>query len=76
VNRLEPCRLPALEGVTQAVPRSRCARCRRFARLLPGETRCARCAGMLALDFAFSLALRTDSTDYLHSCEQQTSGSV
>ncbi len=30
----------------------RCARCRRFARLLPGETRCARCAGMLALEFA------------------------
>ena len=52
MNRLEPCRMPAPEGVTPTVSRSRCARCRRFARLLPGETRCAPCAGMLALEFA------------------------
>jgi hypothetical protein len=30
---------------------SRCEMCRRFARLLPGETRCAGCSGVLALEF-------------------------
>ena len=29
----------------------RCTRCKRFARLLPGETLCGRCAGTLPLDF-------------------------
>ena len=31
--------------------RTRCAKCRRFARLLPGETQCTRCTGALPLDF-------------------------
>lgn len=47
MDRLEPSRTPAPALGNQA----RCARCRRFARLLPGETRCASCAGVLALDF-------------------------
>jgi hypothetical protein len=29
----------------------RCTRCKRFARLLPGEILCGRCAGTLPLDF-------------------------
>lgn len=44
MEMLEPIRISPLEGVAQK-------RCRRFARLLPGETRW-RCAGMLALEFA------------------------
>ena len=47
MTRLEPRRVPALGGVT----RTRCAKCKRFARLLAGETLCGRCAGMLPLDF-------------------------
>jgi hypothetical protein len=35
---------------------SRCVRCRRFARLLPGEARCARCSGVLALEFPANVA--------------------
>ena len=34
------------------VTRSRCAECKRFARLLPGETKCARCLGVLPLDLS------------------------
>ena len=48
MDRLEPYRSVCARGGTT---RARCATCRRFARLLPGETRCARCAGVLALDF-------------------------
>jgi hypothetical protein len=29
----------------------KCAGCQRFARLLPGDTLCATCAGMLPLEF-------------------------
>jgi hypothetical protein len=47
MTRLEPRRVAALVGV----PRKRCAKCKRFARLLAGETLCGRCAGMLPLDF-------------------------
>lgn len=36
----------ALDGVT----RMRCTRCKRFAKLLPGERECAPCRGMLPLD--------------------------
>jgi hypothetical protein len=28
-----------------------CARCHKFAKLLPGETDCAGCSGLLALEF-------------------------
>lgn len=31
------------------VTRMRCAECKKFARLLPGETKCAPCLGMLPL---------------------------
>jgi len=37
---------PASTGVT----RKRCADCKKFARLAPGETKCAPCMGMLPLD--------------------------
>lgn len=47
MQRLEPTPNRALEGVT----RTRCAKCRRFARLLPQQTRCDRCVGALPLDF-------------------------
>jgi len=32
------------------VTRSRCEECKRFAKLLPGETKCAPCLGALPLD--------------------------
>lgn len=38
---------PPPEGIT----RQRCEDCKRFTRLLPNETRCASCAGVLGLDF-------------------------
>jgi hypothetical protein len=41
---------PQSTGVT----RMRCATCKKFARLLPGETKCAPCMGMLPLDLAVS----------------------
>lgn len=44
---LKPAKVSALDGVTRA----RCEKCRRFARLLPDETRCDRCTGALPLDF-------------------------
>jgi hypothetical protein len=34
------------------VTRMRCAECKRFARLLPGETKCAPCLGALPLDLS------------------------
>jgi hypothetical protein len=52
VNRLEPSRAAAPDGVTPTAARTRCTQCRRFARLLAGESRCTRCAGMLPLEFA------------------------
>jgi hypothetical protein len=33
------------------VTRTRCQKCRRFARLLTGQTCCDRCVGALPLDF-------------------------
>ena len=36
---------PAPVGVT----RTRCGTCKRFAKLLPGDTECTACAGMLPL---------------------------
>jgi hypothetical protein len=30
----------------------RCEKCKKFARLLPGETKCPSCMGMLPLDLA------------------------
>jgi hypothetical protein len=47
MDRLDGARTSAPEGVAQP----RCVTCQRFARLLPGETRCARCSGVLALEF-------------------------
>ena len=47
MERLEESRISAPEGVT----RTRCQKCRRFARLLPHQVRCDRCAGALPLDF-------------------------
>lgn len=47
MQRLEESRNSAPEGVT----RTRCRKCRRFARLLPQQTCCDRCAGALPLDF-------------------------
>jgi hypothetical protein len=47
MQRLEPTPTHAPEGVT----RTRCAKCRRFARLLPEQTWCDRCIGALPLDF-------------------------
>jgi hypothetical protein len=47
MEMLEPARISPLEGVT----RTRCQKCRRFARLLPGQLRCDRCVGALPLDF-------------------------
>lgn len=34
---------------SSGVTRMRCAECKKFARLLPGETKCAPCLGMLPL---------------------------
>ena len=48
VERLDRVDGVPLGGVTQP----RCEKCRRFARLLPGETQCARCSGVLALEFS------------------------
>nr|CEL14016.1 hypothetical protein [Kibdelosporangium sp. MJ126-NF4] len=36
-------------GVTRT--RKRCEKCKKFARLLPGDTSCAACTGALALEF-------------------------
>jgi hypothetical protein len=47
VKSLEPIpRVPA-SGVT----RTRCEKCKKFARLLPGDTECSACSGALALMF-------------------------
>lgn len=48
---VKPRRIAAPEGVS----RGRCATCKRFARLLPGQTECDSCAGVLGLDFGGSV---------------------
>lgn len=47
MGRVDPAVTPPPEGDAQP----RCGMCRRFARLLPGETKCAHCSGVLALEF-------------------------
>ena len=47
MERLDPADNTPLAGTT----RPRCAECQRFARLLTGETTCAACSGVLALEF-------------------------
>jgi hypothetical protein len=47
VQSVEPTPMVPASGVT----RTRCAKCKRFARLLPGETTCSACSGALALEF-------------------------
>lgn len=37
------------QGQSTGVTRMRCTKCKKFARLLPGEDRCAPCLGMLPL---------------------------
>lgn len=36
----------------RGLPRTRCGKCKRFARMLPGDTECAACLGVLALEFS------------------------
>ena len=48
MQTLDDDKQPSPVGVT----RSRCAECKRFARLLPGETKCAPCLGALPLDLS------------------------
>lgn len=38
--------------VSSGVTRRRCAKCKKFARLLPGDIECAACAGRLDLPIA------------------------
>ena len=40
----------ATRRATAGVTRKRCADCKKFAKLVPGETKCAPCMGMLPLD--------------------------
>jgi hypothetical protein len=46
VNRLNRSRVTPLDGVAQG---NRCGKCKRFARLWPGERECDRCRGVLPL---------------------------
>ncbi len=39
------------ERAPEWVTRTRCAKCKRFARLLVGQMECDRCVGALELDF-------------------------
>jgi hypothetical protein len=50
VKTLDDDNRPAPVGVT----RTRCATCKRFARLLPGDTDCSTCLGVLPLDLTVS----------------------
>jgi hypothetical protein len=59
METIDPAVGPPPEGVTHQQPR--CGKCRRFARLLPGDTECARCFGALALDFP-TIANPVDAT--------------
>ena len=58
MDRLDGCGAVPLGGVAEPSEagsrrsQQRCAQCQRFARLLPGETDCAACTGVLALEFA------------------------
>jgi hypothetical protein len=47
VQSVEPESGPPASGVT----RTRCEKCQKFARLLPGDTKCSGCSGLLALEF-------------------------
>lgn len=49
MNRLDRAVVIPLDGVTQQS--NRCSRCKRFARLWPGESTCARCSGVLSWEF-------------------------
>ena len=47
MQSVEPTPGVIASGVTQ----TRCAKCKKFARLLPGDTECSTCLGALALTF-------------------------
>ena len=47
MQSVEPVSGTPARGVT----RTRCEKCKRFARLLPGDTECSACSGALALEF-------------------------
>ena len=47
MESVEPTPVVPASGVT----RSRCEKCKKFARLLPGDTQCSACTGVLALEF-------------------------
>lgn len=47
MESVEPTPMVPASGVT----RTRCAKCKKFARLLPGDTECSVCSGALALEF-------------------------
>jgi hypothetical protein len=47
VDSVEPTPGVIASGVT----RTRCEKCKKFARLLPGDTCCSACSGALALKF-------------------------
>jgi hypothetical protein len=47
MESVEPTPVVPASGVT----RTRCAKCKKFARLLPGDTQCSACTGVLALEF-------------------------
>lgn len=57
MERLDRARVIPPDRATQ----QRCGTCHRFARLLPGDTDCARCAGALALDFS-TITMPSDTT--------------
>ena len=48
MHSIEPTPGPAPD---RGAIRVKCPACQRFARLLPGDTECAPCAGRLALEF-------------------------
>jgi rRNA maturation endonuclease Nob1 len=48
MNTVDRCAVIPPDGVTQ---RTRCEKCKRFARLWPGEGLCDRCGGMLPLEY-------------------------
>ncbi|SMC85396.1 hypothetical protein [Kibdelosporangium aridum] len=47
MDSVEPTPVVSASGVT----RTRCEKCKKFARLLPGDTECSTCLGALALTF-------------------------
>lgn len=42
---------PASGTPARGITRTRCETCKRFARLLPGDTECSACSGTLGLEF-------------------------